>query len=296
MDRVDGQGWCGTASLRFHRSSQGRTIHQGGCRAPFKLSRAFTNGNTCELSLLHTAGGLVGGDVLNIHCHLEPGTKALLTGVAAQKVYGSVGRSRWYPQGRWARQTFSAQVEDGAALSWLPQETLLFRDGLLEQRQQIQLMGSACYLGAEVVRLGAVQHRGDQRLGQGGWRSRLELRRNRRLLLVDPTALDSVSINHTHGLAGHTVVGTLLWVGAGPLPPNALAACLQTRAGLAGEMEAGMIHDHDGDLLCCRYRGASTQAARFWFTRIWVLTHRWRGEHPPHLPRVWPFQESPLSA
>ena len=169
---VERDGWRGSASLSFHRSSDGRTIHQSGCRAPLKLSRAFANGNTCELSLLHTAGGLVGGDVLSIDCHLEAGTRVLLTGVAAQKVYGSVGRSRLHPRGRWARQRFSAQIEDGASLCWLPQETVLFRDGLLEQRHQVQLMGSACYLGADVVRLGPVQHSGDGPLGQGCWRSR----------------------------------------------------------------------------------------------------------------------------
>lgn len=295
--RVEREGWCGSASLRFHRSSDGRTVHQGGCRAPLKLSRAFANGNTCELSLLHTAGGLVGGDVLRVDCHLETGTRVLLTGVAAQKVYGSVGRSRLHPRGRWARQSFSAQIQDGASLCWLPQETVLFPDALLEQRQLVQLMGTASYLGADIVRLGPVQDSGSGGgpLGQGCWRSRLELQRNHRILLVDPTALDNAAISRSHGMAGHTVVGTLLWTAAGPLHPDALPACLQARAGLAGEMEAGMIHDNDGDLLCCRYRGPSTQAARFWFTRIWALTHQWRGLPPPRLPRVWPFQESPLS-
>ena len=103
-----------------------------GFTAPLKLSRAVAHGGACELSLLHTAGGLVGGDVLHINCQLAPHSRALLTSVAAQKVYGTVGRSRLQPQGTWARQRLVCQVEDGAWLSWFPQETVVFAHGLLQ--------------------------------------------------------------------------------------------------------------------------------------------------------------------
>ena len=89
-DPMARRGWQGKAFLRFHRSGEG-TVHQGGCRAPLKLCRAVVQGSTCEVSLLHTAGGLVGGDVLHVNCQLAPQSRALLTSVAAQKVYGSVG-------------------------------------------------------------------------------------------------------------------------------------------------------------------------------------------------------------
>ena len=53
----------------------------------------------CELPLLHTAGGLVGGDQLSINLTLKRDSRCLITSVAAQKVYGSVGRSKLNPQG-----------------------------------------------------------------------------------------------------------------------------------------------------------------------------------------------------
>jgi urease accessory protein len=65
----------------------------------------------CELPLLHTAGGLVGGDQLSINLGLRPSSRCLLTSVAAQKVYGSVGRSQLHPQGAWARQQVSAELD-----------------------------------------------------------------------------------------------------------------------------------------------------------------------------------------
>jgi len=248
---------------------------------------------TCELSLLHTAGGLVGGDSLHINCQLEPQSRGLLTSVAAQKVYGTVGRSRCHAQGLWAKQQLSCTVEDGAWLSWFPQETVVFGGGLLEQNHLVELRGSGAWLGVEVVRLGRTA--AGETLGRGCWRSRLELWRQQRLLLADPMAITGASMERLHGLAGQTVVGLLTWAGALRLDAAALHACRQARSGLSGEMEVGVVHDAGGDLLCCRYRGDSSQAARFWFVRIWSLIHRWRGEPSPTLPRVWPFQEDPFS-
>jgi urease accessory protein len=46
--------------------------------------------------------------------------------------------------------------------------------------------------------------------------------------------------------------------------------------------------------LIARYRGPSSQAARFWFTRLWARIRALRGLPTPELPRVWPFQEQPL--
>ena len=48
----------------------------------------------CELPILHTAGGLVGGDELEIKINLHKGSKSILSTVAAQKIYGSIRRSQ----------------------------------------------------------------------------------------------------------------------------------------------------------------------------------------------------------
>ena len=53
----------------------------------------------CILPILHTAGGLVGGDSLEFKANLNENTKVLLTTSSAQKVYGTVGRSKINPDG-----------------------------------------------------------------------------------------------------------------------------------------------------------------------------------------------------
>jgi urease accessory protein len=70
-----------------------------------------------------------------------------------------------------------------------------------------------------------------------------------------------------------------------------LEACRAERHGLEGVMACGRLERG----LVARYRGRSTQAARFWFTRLWGQIRAVRGLAPPELPRVWPFQEDPLS-
>jgi urease accessory protein len=230
-----------------------------------------------------------------VQATLAPGSRVLLTSVAAQKVYGSVGRSRLAPQGRWAQQELLFQLAAGADLEWLPQELVLFADGLFEQTCRVELAPGASWLGAEVVRLG--RSAAGEGLGQGRWRSQLEIRRLQgpasRWELVDRLELGGASLEGDHGLAGQPVFGSLVWVAPEPLATAELEAlaslCRDDRAGLEGELACGPLDQG----LVARYRGPSSQAARYWFSRIWARIRQQRGLASPQLPRVWPFQETP---
>lgn len=274
-------------------------MHQGWATSPLKLQRAYPQaGGRCELPLLHTAGGLVGGDQLTVRAHLAPASQALLTSVAAQKVYGTVGRSRLVPQGQWARQSLHFSLEAGSDLEWLPQELVLFAGGLLEQNLTVELAPGASWLGMDVVRLG--RSAAGETLGQGCWRSRLQVCRRgpegRRWELVDPLEISGASLATEHGMAGQPVLGSLVWAAPQPLGAAALAQlladCRSDRQGLEGDLACGALDQG----LIARYRGPSSQAARFWFTRVWARIRAARGLSAPELPRVWPFQEQPLGS
>ena len=274
-------------------------MHQGWTTSPLKLQRAYPQaGGRCELPLLHTAGGLVGGDQLTVRAHLAPASQALLTSVAAQKVYGTVGRSRLVPQGQWARQSLHFSLEAGSDLEWLPQELVLFAGGLLEQNLTVELAPGASWLGMDVVRLG--RSAAGETLGQGCWRSRLQVCRRgpegRRWELVDPLEISGASLATEHGMAGQPVLGSLVWAAPQPLGAAALAQlladCRSDRQGLEGDLACGALDQG----LIARYRGPSSQAARFWFTRVWARIRAARGLSAPELPRVWPFQEHPLGS
>lgn len=289
-------GWRARAWLRLEQEP-GR--YRSGATAPLKWQRAFHGPDRrVQLPLLHTAGGLVGGDQLNLELEARPGSRGLLTTVAAQKVYGSVGRFRQLQASpRWAQQRLAVRLGEGADLEWLPQELVLYADGLFQQHCRVELEPGASWLGAEVVRLG--RSAAGEGLGAGCWRSSLEIVRHSlggcRWELVDRLQLEGEALASAHGMGGQPVLGTLVWaaperIACGELAELA-AEARSAREGLPGEMAVGCLDQG----LIARFRGGSSQAARYWFTRLWALTRRCRRMQAPGLPRVWPFQEDPLA-
>ncbi|MEI8250400.1 MAG: urease accessory protein UreD [Synechococcus sp. ELA057] len=299
-DGAANPGWHARASLRVEASRiEGQPCrHQAAAQAPLKWLRAFPEADgRLQIPLLHTAGGLVGGDQLQLDLKLEPGGRALLTSVAAQKVYGSVGRSALAPEGRWASLHMDVQLATGADLEWLPQELVLYADGLYAQQIHVELEPGASYLGAEVVRLG--RSAAGESLRAGRFRSSLSIgRRDRDGLhweLVDRLELAAAALESEHGMASQPVFGSLVWAAPAPLDgirlEGLLERCRDARRGLDGAMACGALEQG----LIARYRGPSSQAARFWFTRLWALIRQEQTLPPPVLPRVWPFQEQPLA-
>lgn len=293
-------GWQARASLTIEppRRADQPCRHQAAAQAPLKWLRAFPEPDgRLQIPLLHTAGGLVGGDQLTLALQLEAGSRALLTSVAAQKVYGSVGRSSLAPEGRWATLDLTVHLAAGADLEWLPQELVLYADGLYQQTARVELDPGASYLGAEVVRLG--RSAAGEALGAGCFRSRLTILRQTpggpRAELLDRLELSAPSLDSSHGMAGQPVFGSLVWAAPAPLEDTVLEQllndCRRARSGLDGEMACGPLEQG----LVARYRGPSSQAARHWFTRLWALIRRQQRQPPPLLPRVWPFQEQPLA-
>jgi urease accessory protein len=294
-------GWQCRAALRLEAPAQpgGVCRHQASAEAPLKWLRAYRQAEgRLESPLLHTAGGLVGGDRLELELRGEAHSRGLLTSVAAQKVYGSVGRFRGGDgEARWARQELRIHLAADADLEWLPQEVVLYANALFEQRSRVELAEGASFLGAEVVRLG--RSAAGETLAEGCWRSTLEIvrhtREGPRWELVDRLELGGEALEEEHGLKGEPVFGSLVWAAGQPLEPARrdalLQACRSAREGLEGTMACGALEQG----LVARYLGPSSQAARYWFTRIWALIRRERGQAEPQLPRVWPFQEKPLA-
>ena len=289
--------WHGTCQLQFTADAE-TTHHQGGCTAPFKLMRAERGvDGRCELPLLHSAGGLVGGDQLSVDLELQGNSRALVTSVAAQKVYGSIGRSRLNPKGAWTKQSVQCRLGSNSDLEWLPQELVVYADGLVEQTLDVQLADSASFLSAEIVRLGRTAAGED--LGQGCWRSAASVRRigknGSRWEQVDRLELRGDALDHPHGLNGDAVFGTLIWAAPKELTTKEMTTLLrnarESRDGLrATQMNCSSLEQG----LIARYLGNSSRDARFWFSRIWALTRQLRELSEPKIPRVWPLQESPL--
>lgn len=300
----DEVAWHGTCELRLiKRPVAGRglsslTSHQVSCCAPYKLLRGSNDvDGRFEVPLLHTSGGLVGGDQLTLKVTAEEGTRSLITTGAAQKVYGSVGRSTLHPEGKWAKQSCHFDIHKNADLEWLPQELVLFGEGLYEQNMHVDILPDSSFISAEVVRLGRTAS--GENLGNGCWRSHLEICRHlpekKQWEFVDRLELGGNALISEHGMGKQPVFGSMVWLAPTFLSKDILNELVQSslaeRIGLDGQMSCTAL-DHG---LSARYLGASSQAARFWFFRIWSHTRKLRQLSSPKPLRIWPMQENPFA-
>ncbi len=295
--------WHGTCDLRLYKRQQSnnrdivKTIHQAKCTAPLKLMRVFNDkkDGRCEIPILHSAGGIVGGDQLTININAEEDSSATCSSVAAQKVYGSRGRSKLNPKGRWANQKCFFQIEKNSDFEWIPQELIVYQGGLFEQNMTVKLHPSSSFLCVDLVRLGRTA--AGEKLGNGVWRSSLEIFREntqgKHYEFSDRLELSGEALRSIHGLEQKPVFGSLTWITHKEIKQkdlsDLLVKCRQQRAGLEGFMTCSLLENG----ISARYTGSSTQTARFWFYRIWCLTRVLRKLTLPEYMRIWPMQENP---
>lgn len=279
-------GWHGSLQLAYAHDQNGTQLTHAQVQAPLKVQRSFypEGSAVCHSVVLHTAGGMVGGDRLSQTIHLSPHAHVLMTTTAASKIYGSKGKSRACPEGQQARQTIHIQIEQAACLEWLPQETIVFNGAIYQQDLRVELAPGASWLGWEITRFGR-SARGERFL-QGEWRSHTEVWQQGRPLWIDRQWLPGGEqvLDSPHGLAGKPIVASLAWVGQAVSPEIVEKARLiwtaQERQG-----EAGVTQLMSG--LLCRYRGSSTSEVRNWFTDVWQLLRLSCLGRPSCPPRVW---------
>lgn len=268
-------GWRGHLQLtyRYDRSTTQAIRHQG--TAPLKVQRSFypESSAICHNTILHTAGGIVGGDKLGIEIELQPQSRAVITTAAAGKIYGSNGQI--------ASQSIVQNIGDNACLEWLPQETIIFDRAICHQHLRVNLSASATWLGWQIDRFGRTAR--GERFTRGEWKSATEVYRAGKPVWIDRQVLyGDEMVDSPHSLAGYPIVGSLAWIGSAVSKDLAI----ETRSLFAGEpSKIGVTRLTEG--LLCRYRGDSTTEVRQWFTAVWhLLRHSFLNSPPIHL-RVW---------
>ncbi len=270
-------GWQGRLDLRLTRL-QGKTVPAySRTAAPLRLQRPFyavSAPEECQSVMVHTAGGMVGGDTLTVAVEAEPHTRALITTAAAHKIYRC-------PQS-WTRQSTRLTIAPHSCLSWLPQETILFDGGRLQQTLTVELAPEATWIGWDLVRLGRSARQESFR--HGCWRTVTEVWRQGTPLWIDRQQVQggSAVLDHYHGLGGWPVVGTFLLIGRQPAAEQIRALRDLPTPGVG---EVGITAVSHG--LVGRYRGPSSQEARRYFVNIWQYLRREVLGQTNYQPRVW---------
>lgn len=256
--------------------------------------------------MLHTAGGIVGGDRLSLQANLLPQTQALVTTAAAAKVYRSNGQV--------AYQDTQLTLTEETCLEWLPQDTIIFDGAIYRQDLRVDLAPGAIWLGWDVTRLGR-SARGEKFLS-GVWQSHIEVWQGDRLLWLDPQQIigGSETLDSLHGLDACPVIGSFALIGQTVSPElvkqarelwvegrkdleikNGEFAFIQNPKSQIPEVASQAVTSINAEIgvtrlmsgLLCRYRGHSSMEARRWFIQVWHLLRRSCLQRSACLPRVW---------
>src|SRR5216683_790305 len=197
------------------------TREEGSLRVRFPKACA----GAPEAVLVNTAGGIAGGDRFAVDLTLDTGARLVVTTAAAEKVYRSLGPD--------ACVDVSATVKDGATLTWLPQEMILFDRARLARTITIALAPSAKLLLAETIVFGRSAM--GETVHEGSVIDRWRVRRDGRLVFAENFCLDGPvtgRLNEAAVAGGCTAIGTVLVV---PGDDVAVAAVRTTYAQFRGE-------------------------------------------------------------
>ncbi|MEM7555761.1 MAG: urease accessory protein UreD [Cyanobacteria bacterium P01_A01_bin.84] len=290
------QSWHGKLNLVYKAHQDKTILITSQNQAPLKVQRPFypEGKQVCHSVILHTAGGVVGGDKLSCNFHLQERSQALITTAAAAKIYRTNGMQ--------ARQNIHIKVDENACLEWLPQETIVFNGANYRQDLRVELAPGASWIGWEITRFGR-SARGEKFI-QGAWRNYTEVWQNDKPLWIDRQYLPAnEEVFHSpHGLAGKPLVGNLVYLGK----PVSQEIVEQIR-GLWEKLDLqksdlqkldlqkldlskvpssyGVTRLENGVL--CRYRGDRLSEVRDWFISVWQLLRMDFLSRGACLPRVW---------
>ncbi|BBD53840.1 urease accessory protein UreD [Planktothrix agardhii] len=270
--------WQGILELDYQKINNSTQLVKAYSQAPLKIQRSFypEGQEICHSIILHTAGGMVGGDRLSQTINLQPETQVLLTTPAASKIYRSSGET--------VQNTINIEIQEQAYLEFIPREMIIFNGAIFSQNLRVNLAPNACYLGWEITRFGRTA-RGEI-FNQGQWKSCTEIWQNGCPVWVDRQGFiaNEEILNSPHGLGGKPVIATLTWVGQ-PVSEDIVKNIRQLWSQRETSSQAGVTQLISG--LLCRYRGNSTQEVINWFTDVWQLLRQNYTGKSIVKPRVW---------
>jgi urease accessory protein len=173
----------------------------GAARVRFPKPAA---GDTIEAVLLNTAGGLTGGDRIDIEVTLAARSRATVTSAAAEKIYRALDGE--------AEVGVHIELGDGASLAWLPQPTILFDKARLNRRTDVAIAGNATFLGVETLIFGRSAM--GEEVNRGAARDSWRVRRDGRLVFADTFLVDGAVagvLDRGATLDGARATSMVLW-------------------------------------------------------------------------------------
>jgi len=267
--------WPARLDLEFARRGERSVLAARRHDGPLVVQKPhYPEGDAiCHAIIVHPPGGIAGGDELELKAELGTDARALLT---------TPGATKWYRSAApWARQQIDFTVSPGASLEWLPQETIVFDGANADARLNVDLKGDGTFIGWEIVCLGRTGSA--ERFQRGQWRSRTSVKLDGKPLWFERARLagSERSLESAAVMAGEPVVATMI-AASDKLNSSLAAACREIKP-LRGAGAVTLLPR----LLVGRYLGASSEAAKSYFTEMWQVIRPELLGHTAVVPRIW---------
>ncbi len=168
--RVTG-GVAARFGMRAGRSVAMQLTESGG----YRLAMPSTFAAHVEAAQINTGGGVAGGDRVATSISVASGADAVFATQGAERIYRSAGAT--------ARLDVALNVEAGARLDWLPQQTIVFAGARLARRIEADVAGDGRLLLVEVLTFGRAASA--EGLGPAEISDQWRIRRDGRLVLAE---------------------------------------------------------------------------------------------------------------
>ena len=269
------EGWRGELRLGFQRRGARTVLAERAHRGPLVVQRAlYPEGDVvCHTILVHPPAGIAGGDRLALTLELGAQAHVLMTTPGAGKWYRSAGAHGELVQ--------RIRVAEGGVCEFLPQESIVYDGALGRLATEVELEGSAVFIGAEMLCLGRTGS--GERFTYGELALRTRISRDGKPVWLERGVLGggSALLEAAAGLDGAPVSASLLV--AAPACDAGLLEAWRTIEPVAGRGAVTLLPG----LLVARWLGPACEPGRAWLARLWGAARPQVAGRPMQLPRIW---------
>ena len=270
-----GAVWRAELRLAYQRRGARTVLAERAHRGPLVVQRPlYPEGETvCHTILVHPPAGIAGGDRLRLTLELGASAHVLLTTPGAGKWYRSAGARGELVQ--------RIRVAEGGVCEFLPQESIVYDGALGTLATEVELSGSAVFIGAEMICLGRTG--AGERFTRGGLALRTRISRDGRPLWLERGVLEggSALLEAAVGLDGAPVSATLLV--AAPACDAGLLEAWRAIEPVAGRGAVTLLPG----LLVARWLGPACEPGRTWLARLWGAARPAVAGRAMQVPRIW---------
>jgi urease accessory protein len=232
------------------------------------------DGTMKEAVLINAAGGIAGGDRLEIEVIALNNASVAVTSQAAEKVYRALDQP--------ARVATKLKACATSKLAWLPQETIVFNQARIRRQTEIDVSSGAELMALEWMVLGRAAHGEEVISGHisDNWR----VKRDGRLIWADGFYVADEVFAQLHRkalLSNCKAVGTFIYFGSD------LDARLQVLREIAASLECQCAATVVGALIVIRFAAITCSDLRRGLRRLLDQFSRELGPGPFGIPKMW---------